>query len=214
MRSTGGFTLMELMVVVVILGTVLLLVPTNLTGFGAHTRLMDAANNVSASMTGAREQAIIDGYETHIEFGYFKQEDGPKLLGHRFKFTSVPQAMEGSDDNEQAEQRREMRSAEREWMYSTWHPLPDGVTIGGVSEDQGQWRKIGESKPYIVTFHADGNVDKAVAIRLVSESLKEDGASTEGATITVQINALTSEPSWKKGEHELPRTRPASDFGR
>ena len=211
----AGFTLLELMVVVVILGTVLLLVPTNMTGFGAHTRLMDAANNVAASMTGAREQAIIDGYETHVEFGYF-EEDDVKILGHRFKFTSVPQAMEtgGDEDDERAERRREARQSEREWLYTTWKALPDGVTIEGVSEEQGQWRKVSESKPFTVTFHADGNVDKAIAIRLLSETLREDGASAEGAMITVRVNALTSEPSWEKGEHELPKTRPGSDFGR
>ena len=74
-----GFTMMELMVVVVLVGSVLLLVPTNMMGFGALTRLDSAANTLVSALEGAKEQAILDGYDVFLELGYTCLEFGDPL---------------------------------------------------------------------------------------------------------------------------------------
>jgi hypothetical protein len=49
-----------------------------------------------------------------------------------------------------------------------------------------------------------------VAIRLESQDLEVE---RRYKTITVVINALTSEPSWAEGLQELPEALPSSNFG-
>ncbi len=209
----GGFTLLELMVVVLIMGTVLLLVPPNLSNFGSRGKLNSSANSLVSAVNGARERAILDSYEVSLEIGSFKDGEGDWQQGWRFQFTNIPAPKEGDpNDPSQQEDLRQARTQEREWLYSTWHPLPDGIKIVGVSDRKGQWAKLSDGgKPYQVRFYADGNIEKGIAVRLESEDMED--ARREYRTVTVLVNPLTSEPAWREGLHELKEARPASDFG-
>lgn len=206
--TDSGFTLLELMAVVLIMGTALLLVPPNLGTFGARGRLDSTGNSLVAALNGARERAILDGYEVTLEIGTFREDDEWRH-GWRFKFTSLPppevEGAEGEDTD------RVSRSEEREWLFTTWKSTGRGVRIAGVSERKGAWQKLNEGgKPYPVRFFADGNAEKGVAIRLESEDLETD---RQNRTVTVLLNPLTSEPYSEEGEHDLPQARPAQDFG-
>lgn len=209
----GGFTLLELMVVVLIMGTVLLLVPPNLSSFGARGKLNSTANSLVSAFNGARERAILDSYEVALEIGKFRDKEGDWQDGWRFRFTNIPAPEAGDPDDPTATQDlRTARSQDREWLYTTWKRVGDEVQVVGVSDRKGQWAKITEGgKPYTIRFFADGNVEKGVAVRLESEGLED--VRREFRTVTVFVNALTSEPSWLEGEHELKEARPASDFG-
>lgn len=211
-RAVAGFTLLELMVVVVIMGTVLLLVPANMSNLGARGKLNSTANSLVAAFNGGRERAILDSYEVAVEIGAYRDDEGEVQHGWRFKFTNVPvQTITDPDDPSQQQERERLRAQEREWFYTPWHRAGDGIRIAGVSERKDSWKKISVGgKPFTVRFFADGNVEKGVAVRLESLDLEVD---REFKTATVMINPLTSEPSWEDGEHELKEARPASDFG-
>jgi prepilin-type N-terminal cleavage/methylation domain-containing protein len=209
-RTDRGFTLLELMVTVVILGTLLLLVPANLAGFGARSRLENSANTLAAAMAGAREQAITDGYEARLQIGSWKDEDGTHQ-GYRYLFTNVPPAGTGSSA-EDADRRKEAiaeRGRERQWLASTWHALEAGVRFVGVSEEASRWRKIPEQEGFEVYFLPDGGVQKAFAVRIESQDME---VAKEHRTMTILMNGLTSESSVEDGEVELPQKREAREF--
>lgn len=208
-----GFTLLELMVVVLIMGTVLLLVPPNLSNFGSRGKLNSTANSFVSAVNGARERAILDSYEVALEIGSYKDDEGDWQHGWRFQFTNIPAPKEGDPDDPTADQElRQARTQEREWLYTPWHKTGDGVMIVGISDRKGQWAKVPEGgKPYQVRFYADGNVEKGIAVRFESEDLED--VRKEYRTVTVIVNPLTSEPSWREGLSELKEARPASDFG-
>jgi prepilin-type N-terminal cleavage/methylation domain-containing protein len=209
----AGFTLIELMVVVVLMGTVILLVPSNYGVFGARARLNETGNSMAAAFAGARQQAILDAYQVSVQIGSYRDEDSKWHTGWRYEFTSVPAVRSGvgedRTDTEQENLRR--RQEEREWLYTDWHEVPSGVQVVGVSDEKGVWHKLTDGgKPFVVRYFADGTVEKAVAIRFENEDLD---VAKEYRTMTVMVNGLTSEPSVLEGEHELPEQRPASDFG-
>ncbi len=208
-----GFTLIEMMAVVLIMGTVLLLVPANLQGVGSQGKLTNTANSLVAAFNGARERAVLDGYEVHLELGAFRDGDDWRN-GWRFKFTNVPPPeVAGGEQADAAEQERlrAQRTREREWLTTSWHPCQSGVEITGVSSRKGSWDKINEGgDPRDVRFFADGTVESGFAVRLINEDMDTD---REYKTVTVIVNALTSEASWVEGEQDLPEALPSSNFG-
>jgi prepilin-type N-terminal cleavage/methylation domain-containing protein len=206
-----GFTLIELMVVILILGTVLLLVPANLGGFGARSRLDTTANTLAAAMTGAREQSIQDGAPVRLQLGWYKTQDGESHQGYRWLVTNVPAA--GSElTNDDPEKRRETmvaRAREREWITLPWRAFDAGLRVTGVSEAAGQWNKIQESEPYEIWFLPDGTVQKGFAVRVESLDLE---VPRERRTMTIIMNGLTAESSVEEGDAELPQKLDARDF--
>ena len=209
LRSSRGFSLLELMVVLMVVGAILLLVPMNMEGFGSRSRLESSANSIVSAIAGGREQAIIDGYDVYLELGWYRDLKGGKRQGYRFKFTDQPKETSQGEDG--ALENTRYRSREREWVYTDWHELQSGVDFAGVSERAGSWQQLSAGgKPYPIRFGADGNIGRGVAIRLESQDLE---VKKEFKIITIVVNPLTSEPSWMDGEHELRKARPASDFG-
>ncbi len=194
------------MVVLLLLGGVLLLVPMSMDGFGAQTRFESSANSLVSAITGAREQAIVDGYDVFLELGWYTDLKGGKRQGYRFKFTDQPQkksTREGEDDDNS-------RSREREWVYTDWHELQKGVDFAGVSQRAGSWQQLSSGgKIFSLRFGADGNIERGVAIRIVSQDLE---VKKEFKTATIMVNPLTSEPAWYLGEKDLRKARNASDF--
>lgn len=210
---SAGFTLLELMVVVVLMGTVILLVPSNYGVFGARARLNETANSMAAAFAGARQQAILDAYQVSVQIGSYRDEDGKWHSGWRYEFTSVPAVRSGvgEERTETEQENLRRRQQEREWMYTDWHEVPSGITIVGVSDEKGVWNKLSDgAKPFVVRYFADGTVEKAVAVRFENEDLD---VAKEFRTMTVMVNGLTSEPAVSEGELELPEQRPATDFG-
>ena len=207
----AGFTLIELMVVVLIMGTVLLLVPVNMEGLGARGKFVGTANSLVAAVTGARERAILDAYEVALQLGTFRDDEGEWQQGWRFRFTNIPAMQVNTDDETAAADQQRARRQEREWLYTDWHPCQPGVKITGVSERRQVWKKIQEGgKAHEIRFFSDGTVETGTAIRLESEDLD---VQKQYKTITVFINGLTSEPSWSEGELELPEALPANRLG-
>ncbi len=160
------------MAVVLILGTVLLIVPLSMDGWGARSRLNSGANSLIGSIHGTRAQAIQDGYDCYLELGWAEVDDsGDERSVYRIKFTNI--ASEKSTLNqESAEAQDRQRSREREWLYTRWRPLPDDVEWVGVSERKGSWRPISPGgKVYSIHFDAGGNTDQTMAVRMKSTAL-------------------------------------------
>ena len=206
-----GFTLLELMAVVLLMGTILLLVPMNMDTVGAEGKLKNTSNSLVAAVNGARDRAVLDSYDVFLELGTFRKDDEWEH-GWRFKFTSLPppEVSTTEDAGARAEQRA-ARAREREWLYTEWHETNSGVKIVGISERKGNWHKVSEGgEPYSLRFYADGTVESGLAVRLENIDMETE---KDYRTITVFVNSLTSEPSWVVGQQELPEALPSSNFG-
>jgi type II secretory pathway pseudopilin PulG len=200
------------MVVVLLMGMILLMVPANLSNIGARGKLNSTANSLVAAFNGARERAILDGYEVTLELGTYKDDRGDWQHGWRFQFTNLPPPTVTDDANpELARENANERAKEREWLYTPWHKTSDTVKIIGVSERKGSWQKLSDGgRTFPIRFFADGNVEKGIAIRLESTALETE---RQYRTATIIVNPLTSESTWDEGEHDLKESLPAQDFG-
>jgi type II secretion system protein H len=69
-RSSAGFTLLELILVMVIISTVLAMAAPSLRGFFSSRKIHDAASNILTLIRYARTQAITDGRTYRLNFDY------------------------------------------------------------------------------------------------------------------------------------------------
>lgn len=206
-----GFTLIELMVVVAILGGILALVPMNLYRFGARSRLENAANTLVAVVSASRSQAILDGYPVKLEIAAYRDDAGETHYGHRWVVTSLPAERSDLLNADGQAEEDSSRSQEREWITTYWTDLPKGVTVSGVSELGESWAELRDDVPYSVTFGPDGGVEKGFAVRLEADDLE---VSKEMRTITIVVNPLTAEAASYDGYREIPKQREEHEFSK
>ena len=209
-KTSRGFTLLELMAVMAILGSVLLILPPRIDGFGDRTKLESAGSTMVAVMTGAREQAVIDGHEVILQYEMGDPRDRHATGRYRWVVAKTthetPKELDKSGTQKTADSESE---ADEEWVETPWRGLPAGVVITGYSQERGQWIKsTPKGEPISVSFLADGSVRPAHALRLESIDLPANVPHV----LTVRINALTSAADVVFGEEELPAKRDASDF--
>ena len=203
----GGFTLIELMVVMALMGGFLLLVPIRLSGFGARSRLESGGNTIISALPAAKEQAIIDGNVVYVEFDLEKN-------AYRYQVSTrtheSPEELASQEERERDEERRRaLEDEEEEWIYTAWTTLPDGVKLAGFSTDREQWVTTNPGGAYpSVMFLPDGSVRPPHAVFLEGDpDLPERSRS-----LTIMVNALTSLAEVTDGKSELPRKRTSDDF--
>jgi type II secretory pathway pseudopilin PulG len=202
---------MEIMVVVLIIGTALLLVPANIGGFGARSRLENTANTLASAVNLAREQAILDGRAVALELGVVKTSGGKVIHGHRFAFSN--QRREQSDLlDPEGEREPEEDPEEEETLFTEWHENEDGVEFKGVSLSGNQWEELRQDRPFVVSFHPDGSVDTWFAVRVEAVGLEKVGR--EERTITLVVNGLTTQASVYDGYAEVPEQLDEHEFPR
>jgi len=205
-----GFTLIEIMVVLVILGVMLLWLPARIDGFGDRSKLDSAASTMVSVLTAARELAIIDGHEVRLQYLLSEDEKDRRETGRfRYLVTSrvkdTPEQLAEEGDDRPSEE----TFGEDEWIATAWRDLPAGVQLQSYSQESGIWIKGNRSgEPIEISFAPDGGVRPPHGIRLVSVDLSP---SVE-RTITITVNALTSAAQVFEGEGNLPKRLDASDF--
>ncbi len=205
-----GFTLIEIMVVLVILGIMLLWLPARIDGFGDRSKLDSAASTMVSVLTAARELAIIDGHEVRLQYLLSDDEKDRSATG-KFRYLVTSKVRETpeqlADDAD-----RDTRANEQEqdeWVATTWRDFPEGVQLQAYSQESGIWVKGTRSgEPIEISFGPDGGVRPPHGIRLVSVDLPP---SVE-RTITITVNALTSAAQVIEGEGNLPKRLDPSDF--
>jgi prepilin-type N-terminal cleavage/methylation domain-containing protein len=214
-RARRGFTLIEIMVVMVLLGILLLWVPNRMDGFGDRSKLDSTASTLLAVLTGAKETAVMDGHEVRLQVELAPDAKDRRRTG-RFRTLVTSRAREKPEglksDEERSERAPREERDEDEWMATEWRSLPDGVLLTGYSQESGQWiRTNPRGEPIEISFHPDGAVRPPHAWRITSVDLSEDVQRT----LTIRVNALTSTADVVEGDgpdSELPIRRDPSDF--
>jgi prepilin-type N-terminal cleavage/methylation domain-containing protein len=207
-RARRGFTLLELMCVIVLLGLTLLYAAPNIEGFGDRAKLDSATNSLLAVVSAAKELAIMDGHDVRIQFDLGDAKDRTDTGRLRYLLTSIeretPQELTPGQ-----EARAPVEEPVDEWVETPWREFPHGVILAGYSDSSGKWVRSSEKDhPIEVRFLPDGTVRPAFALRLQSVDLSQDVVHV----MTVLVNALTSGATVSEGEAELPMQRDPSDF--
>jgi hypothetical protein len=188
------------MVVCVLLGTILLLVPPALDGYGARGRLEQGASLLAEAITSARDTAINDGHTVILEYDLEKdrfRSHVSALLRER----NVP-----PEEGQTVEERPQVPEPDEEWAILDWMALPQGIDLVGYSEAKDVWES-GATRTILVSFSPEGIVRPGHALRIESMSLPR-----ENRTMTVRVNALTSLSEVVPGTAEMPQKREPSDF--
>jgi type II secretion system protein H len=198
--ANAGFTLIELMVVCLLLGTVLLLVPPALDGYGAKGRLEQGASLLAEAISSARDTAINDGHTVILEYDLEKDRFRSHVSA-RLREREVP-----PQEGQTVEERPALPEPEEEWAILDWMGLPTEVDLTAYSEAKDVWES-GAARTILVSFSPEGIVRPGHALRVESKSLPK-----ESRTMTVRVNALTSLSEVVPGTAEMPEKREPSDF--
>ena len=205
----SGFTLIEIMVVLVILGVMLLWLPARIDGFGDRSKLDSAASTMVSVLTAARELAIIDGHEVRLQYLLSEDEKDRNETG-RFRYLVTSRVKDTPEQlAEDGERPVQEAPSDDEWIATAWRDFPAGIQLQAYSQESGIWIKGNRSgDPIEISFAPDGGVRPPHGIRLVSVDLPQ---SVE-RTITITVNALTSAAQVFEGEGNLPKRLDPSDF--
>ncbi len=214
-RFVRGFTLIELMVVMTLVGLMLLWLPARLDGFGNRSKLDSSASTISSVLTAAREMAIIDGHEVRLQVELAPDPKDRTRTG-RFRYMVVNKEHDAPDALRKPGEDKKVRDAsnasDEEWTTTSWRTLPQGVLLTGFSQESGAWIKTNAGgEPIEVSFFPDGGVRPPHAWRLTGVDLDE----AVNRVVTIRVNALTSTADVVEGdgpESELPKRRDPSDF--
>jgi prepilin-type N-terminal cleavage/methylation domain-containing protein len=200
-----GFTLIEIIVVVAILGGFLLIIPADLNSYGKEGRLQSAGNTLVSVETGAREQAIIDGNPVILRLDLKNSRFGYRVTTSTHK---TPKELQKGQQNPEVEAEAEVNEQE-EWVDTAWRPLPDDVKIAGFSREKDEWATTNPGgEPIQVWYFPDGSVKPPHAIWIEGHpDLPEASRS-----LTITVNALTSLAEVAVGKIELPRKLKADAF--
>lgn len=213
--SIGGFTLIELMVVMTLVGMMLLWLPARLDGFGNRSKLDSTASTIVSVLTAAREMAIIDGHEVRLQIELAPDlKDRTKTGRFRYvvsnKTHDTPDQLKAPGTDKKV--RDEATNGDEEWIMTSWRTLPEGVLLTGFSQESGAWIKTNaRGEPIEVSFFPDGGVRPPHAWRITSVDLDEG----VNRVVTIRVNALTSTAEVVEGDgadSELPKRRDPSDF--
>jgi len=69
-RADGGFTMLELLIVLVILSVMLVMVATRFEGSGSNAQLKNSAMELAALLRDSHSRAIANGRETTVHFDF------------------------------------------------------------------------------------------------------------------------------------------------
>lgn len=212
---SGGFSLIELMVVMTLIGIMLLWLPARIDGFGNRSKLDSTAATIVSVLTAAREMAIIDGHEVRLQVELAPDLKDRTRTG-RFRYVVASKTHESPDSLKEPGATKEVKDtstkSDDEWTYTDWRKLTEGVLFTGYSQESGSWIKSNaRGEPIEVSFFPDGGVRPPHAWRITCIDLDD----AVNRVLTIRVNALTSTADVAEGDgpdSELPKRRDPSDF--
>ena len=145
---TGGFTLIEIMVVMLLIGIMLLWLPARARRLRRPQQARLDGRTLVSVLTAAREMAIIDGHEVRLQVELAPDLEGPhadRALPLRGLEQDARDArrVEGARSRGEASGTRRTR-ARTSGSRPTWRALPEGVLLTGYSPGE---RRLDQQQP-------------------------------------------------------------------
>ncbi len=171
-----GFSLLEMVIVIVILGSLMIVAIPALREMARQNRLETAANDLAALFRFARSDAV---FEEHTTAVYIDMDAGTYQLDLM------------NDDDETRRRRRNRRTDEGRRMERL-RPLPEGI----VFKDIYIWEEqVAEDGRAVVEFYPNGTVSPVIIV--VAEGEK-------GPAIHIKLSRSTGRTAIEDGEPKDP----------
>mgnify|MGYP001306440393 CR=1 FL=1 len=180
-----GFTFIEMMVVVAILGLLSALVVVNLDGVTAHSQLSRSARDLGNKLQFLRDVAVVQSREMGLEIDIEHQ---------RWREVDRPSAAEFPDPDER----------EDETFYGSWYEMPDGVSLEEVAF--GRHDAEVDSR-FELSFNERGELfPSGFVAYLTHEKLGPERG------LSVEVSGLTGAVDYRDGHVEAEEVRDENDF--
>jgi type II secretion system protein H len=181
----GGFTFIEMMVVIAILALLASIVVANLDGISAPTKLRGTARSLGNQLLELKEMAALKdramSMELDLEHQRWRVIDAPSV-------TDIPDARERDDAT----------------FFGDWVETPSGVRIQEVSFSSTESDSSGSM---MITFQADGELSPSGFVAFLKhDTLPED----EG--MSVEVSGLTGLVAYHDGHFKAEEIRRPEDF--
>lgn len=184
-RGRRGFTFIELMVVISIIGLLSTIVVANLDGLTDRSSLAASARELGNTLLFVRDIATSQNREVLVEIDVEKQ---------RWRIVDVPSPTDVPDAKERQE---------ATW-YGRWTSPGDGVVLESFEFNRSDVDKRGF---VTLSFDADGQLSPSGFVAYFRhESLPEE----EG--VSVEMTGLTGALSYSAGRHSSEEVRDPEDF--
>ena len=176
MTRSGGFTLIEMMVVIVLIGLAVTFGVIRFQAYLPRARLEGAARQVGGFLTRLRGMAVFAGRTHYLEYD---------LDGEAFRISRPATIAEREDGSE-------------EYVETDWFEMPEGVTLERVqfSRQDEETRGIAS-----IEFTPEGEVTGHLVQFLSNRILGEDRSR-----FTVELNGVTGLVTYTPGVREMRRS--------
>ncbi len=182
---SGGFTFLELMVVIAILGLLASLVTANLDGITASSRLDGAARSFGNLVMTMHDVATLRQHDLTLEI------DGEN---QRYRTVEVPSATDVPDQ----------RDREEQTIWGDWTTMPQGILLREVAFSA---TDVERGATVNVTFAATGELTPSGFVVFFAR----DGAPDEDG-VSVEVSGLTGLVAYHRGRFQAEEIRRAEDF--
>ncbi len=178
-----GFTLIEMVVVCAILGTLAALVYPNVVGMKANRERTEAYNSLLRLAQRGRESAILDGQTYSLVV-----KDGTTVTLQREKAPA-----------KDADPRQTQSGTTPELEDVASVDLPNGASVGNVALDG----KTSTASDFILHFYPDGRSEGGAFEMTEGSTVRNLTVTTQGlATLAEGIMPATQSNRWEAGQYE------------
>lgn len=183
--ARAGFTFLELMVVVTIIGLMSALVVANLDGITDRSAMEASARQLGNQLLQLRDQAVLQGRQLILQVDVDRQ---------CWRLLDVPSPTDVPDP----EERRELT------FEGTWQTLPPGVSLESLEFSRSDVERRGVVE---LTFDGDGQLSPA---GFVAYFRHENIAEDDG--VSLEVTGLTGAVGYVRGRLRSEEVRKAEDF--
>jgi prepilin-type N-terminal cleavage/methylation domain-containing protein len=181
---SGGFTFLELMIVIAIISLLASIVVVNLDGISAPTRLRGVARRLGSQVQELRTMSTLKNRPMSIEFDLDKQ---------RWRIIDAPSETDVPDPDER----------EEATFYGDWESPPPGVRF----EVAFSATDVDTTGTAMITFQGDGEiVPSGFVAYLEHERLPEDSG------MSVEVSGLTGIVAYHDGHMKAEEIRRPEDM--
>lgn len=187
--ASAGFTFIELMVVIAILGLMSALVVGNLDGLTSRSQLRATSRAFGNLLLSVKDQAVLQSRDLTIEVDLREQ---------RWRVVDAPSPTDVPDPDDREEQT----------FYGSWQTPGDGIELVSIEFSRSDRETRGT---LLLTFGPDGQLSPSGFVAYFKRE-DEDARNEDEAGVSVEVTGLTGLVDYKQGRVRSEEVRDPEEF--